>query len=388
MEVTPKNDINGHISQEILSQLVQKESFVLKSLDLENHLKKCQRCNEIVNIKNYLQQIAGRTKPTENKSHPQRSDLHEKISRIYDSSLTKQEAADFLHHISSCSQCFEYVGFVLEDSLTPVPEEIEKQIDSLTNVSLADMVLSEVPPQESLFKKILSNIKKSVEKIKEAILPPYSQPQPGSVWAIRTGMPITLVAAIALAIFLLPTEPSAFVYDDDPPFPYSRSGFRGTSVPIGQDPNYIKFHNSFSSAAIVYMELDYENYIRRMANLEPIALDLKTKPLKKEQLDEIRDFYFYYGVAHFALSRSEIHDPRNEQHKAEHSENAILNLKEAQSVAAANGLAQLDRDTYFLGLAYGFGGQRENAVSQLQQIERGNHRFEEAVKLIEEWSEE
>ncbi|MCH7774443.1 MAG: hypothetical protein IH784_08575, partial [Bacteroidetes bacterium] len=87
MEVAPKNDINGHISQEILSQLIQKESFFLKSLVLKTHLKKCQRCNEIINIKNYLQQIAGRTKPTENKSHPEVSDLHDSIARIYDSSL-------------------------------------------------------------------------------------------------------------------------------------------------------------------------------------------------------------------------------------------------------------------------------------------------------------
>jgi len=57
MEVAPKNDINGHISQGILSQLVQKGSLVLKSLNLENHLKKCQRCDEIVNIKNWFVEI-------------------------------------------------------------------------------------------------------------------------------------------------------------------------------------------------------------------------------------------------------------------------------------------------------------------------------------------
>lgn len=175
MEVAPKNDNNGHISQEILSHLVQKGSLVLKSLNLEIHLKKCQRCDEIVNIKNYLQQIAGRTKPIKNKSHPEISALRDNISRIYDSSLTKQEAADFLHHISSCSQCFEYVSFVLQDSLTPVPEEIEEQIAELTDISLAEMVLNEVPPQESLFKKILSNIKKSLEKIRDI---PVPQPRP------------------------------------------------------------------------------------------------------------------------------------------------------------------------------------------------------------------
>ena len=106
MEVAPKNDINRHISQEILSQLIQNESFFLKSLVFKNHLKKCQRCSEIVNIKNHLQQIAGRTNPAENKSHPEISDLHDSISRIYDSSLSRQDAANFLHHISSCSQCF------------------------------------------------------------------------------------------------------------------------------------------------------------------------------------------------------------------------------------------------------------------------------------------
>ncbi len=178
MEVAPKNDISGHISQEVFGQIIQKESVLLNSSEIKKHIKECQRCNEIVNIKNYLQEIASGTNPDENKSYLEDSDLDDIISRIYDSSLPKQEAADFLSHLSSCSECFEYVGFVLEDSLTPVPEEIEEQIAELTNISLAEMVLNEIPPQESIFQKVLSKIKKSAEKIKEGGFLPVPEPQP------------------------------------------------------------------------------------------------------------------------------------------------------------------------------------------------------------------
>ena len=206
MEVAPKNDINRHISQEILRQLIQKKSFLLKSLVLKNHLRKCQRCSEIVNIKNYLQQIAGRTKPVESESHPDTSDLDDSMARIYDSSLSKQEAADFLHHISSCSQCFEYVSFVLEDSLTPVPEAIEQQIAALTDISLAAIVLKEIPPQESIFQKILSKMKKRFDQIKEGGIVPIPEPRPvpGSIkgpWARK--LEKILVPQLVYALELL-----------------------------------------------------------------------------------------------------------------------------------------------------------------------------------------
>ncbi len=385
MDVAPKNDINRHISQEILSQLIQKESFFSKSLVLKTHLKKCQRCSEIINIKNYLQQIAGRTKPVESESHPDTSDLDDSIARIYDSSLSKQEAADFLYHISSCNQCFEYVSFVLEDSLMPIPEEIEQQIAALTDISLAEMVLKEIPPQESIFQKILSKIKKSADKIKEGGFVPVPEPQPGPSLAMRIAVPVSLVAAIAFAIFLIPTEPPAYTYEHEVPHFYTRSTLRGGSETTYENTQYQTLREQFIHGIIAYLSHDYNNAIHILKTAESSVDELVQKTNDEKIFSEIRDYYFYLGVSHFALSRSQKLDLAADI-RADNRSEAIKYLLKAVRLAQSQSSDKRDREIYFLGLAYGFEGQYGNAIEQLQMIKAESQFYDNSVDLIEKWS--
>jgi len=354
----------------------------------EDHLKTCEQCNELVNILKHARDISHNLKPDDEWVHPSTLQLSETITKIYENSISGQEAANFINHVESCSLCFNYVAMTVEEALTPVPENVLQEIKVYNDISLAEMVLKKIPPEQTIFQKILKKIKKSFEKIIDEIgvliIPKPDQPRSVFSPAIRIAVPVSLVAAIAFTIFFLPTAPSAYVYDNDPPFPY-RSGFRSASSSIDEDRDYTKFHNDFPSAAMVYMDSDYENYIRRMANLESIAFDLKTKPLKKDKLDEIRDFYFYLGVSHFALSRSETRDLAPEQ-RVEHNRKAVQFLREAQSISKANILKMKDRDVYFLGLSYGFGSKPDSAILHFMTLDSTSSYYQEGLKLTEEWS--
>ena len=124
-----------------------------------------------------------------------------------------------------------------------------------------------------------------------------------------------------------------------------------------------------------------KGFLEWLQKEKPDILCLQETKAEKEQLDEVRDFYFYYGIAYFALSRSETRDLSTEQ-KAEHSEKAILNLQESISIASASTLEMRDRDRYFLGLAYWFDLKQEKAISEFHKINPESIFYKKSLGLI------
>ena len=51
-----------------------------------------------------------------------------------------------------------------------------------------------------------------------------------------------------------------------------------------------------------------------------------------------------------------------------------------------NDLDDANRENYFLGLAYGFGGQNEQAIEYLRMVQPKSAHYENSTKLIESWS--
>jgi hypothetical protein len=47
-----------------------------------------------------------------------------------------------------------------------------------------------------------------------------------------------------------------------------------------------------------------------------------------------------------------------------------------------------DRETYFLGLAYGFGGRYNAAIGRLQKISQKSDFYSESLQLIQRWSKQ
>ena len=166
MENIAKDSNDNHITQKALNHLLKNDSFNLLPSKIKKHLNQCDSCREFMDILEEAKQIAAGTKPDASIYHPSRLDLSETIVRIYDQSIRPREAANFLNHLQTCSQCFEYVGSVFEESLSLLPENIEEELAGYSKISIAEKVLESVPQKHSRKTAELLNIwGKSKQKI-------------------------------------------------------------------------------------------------------------------------------------------------------------------------------------------------------------------------------
>jgi tetratricopeptide (TPR) repeat protein len=172
MDITSKNLQTTHVSHSVLKSIIEKDLELLKSPEISHHLEYCNRCREIVEIITDAQKSAGETKPDTELGHPSRLYLDETITKVYEQSLTPKEAANFLSHLHTCAQCLDYVELTLEDSLKPLPENIEQELALYSKISLAKQALGLIsyPPEPTLrLKNILQKINNAVGGLLESV---------------------------------------------------------------------------------------------------------------------------------------------------------------------------------------------------------------------------
>ena len=364
-----------HITQDSIKAAIEKPSQ-LKSLKDDGHVKQCPRCTELVSLIEEAKNLTGKTSPNIRTSHPSRLEMQESLSKIYEGALTPQQAADFLGHLARCQLCFEYVGLTLQTSLSPVPEELEQEAAQL-EISLADAVMQALPP--------LTQTKPKTRRQKGWVwIPEFIKIE--NIRAPQIAFALVFVTVIAGSILwqIWQNQNSylnTFVYDKNVPYEYNTSGFRGSIDLTKDDPQFQTFINQFKLGIADYLVRDYEGTIANLENLEPIVLAWQ----EKWGAEPIRDYYFYLGVSHFAVSRSQTRD-LDKATRTEHNEKAIGYLAKARTLALNHNLQLLDRDSYFLGMAYGFGGQREMAIEEFKRIAVESLYFEDSQKLIKQWS--
>jgi len=173
-------------------------------------------------------------------------------------------------------------------------------------------------------------------------------------------------------------------YDARVPVP-PPSGLRGPSDYSQVDSVFYSLASHFQLAMSDYMRRDYPTTIMTLENLAPLAQTLQASSDNTKFLSPLREYYFYLGVSHFALSRSqEVKFARGE--KERHQEKAIQFLARADSLVQAQRMSANDRETFFLGLAYGFAERRAEAVAQLNKIAANSIYYKAIAKLIGEWS--
>ena len=129
---------NHHISWDEIFPRVSKHTAN------EDHLKTCEQCSELVNILKLAREISHSLKPDNEWLHPSTLQLSETITKIYENSISGQEAANFINHVESCSLCFNFVAMTVEESLIPVPDEVLEDIKVYSDISLAEKALQSV----------------------------------------------------------------------------------------------------------------------------------------------------------------------------------------------------------------------------------------------------
>ena len=308
--------------------------------------------------------------------------LEELLLQIISGNTKPEDEQQFLDGLM-CSPLFYQralmqLAGVREPALDDVPEMAGVEIKS--DDQILSQFIEEAKTEPAVAKVASRNIgeKSWVENLFASL-----RRIPGYAYAIM---------AAALAITVLLRTPifdrdiaSAYVYDDEVPFEYTESSLRSGQVVTAEIPEIPLFVNQFKLGMADYMIKNYENAIGAFENLQSAAQTLRSKSTYPKVLQYIHDYFFYLGVSHLAVSRSQSRHLSGAE-RTKHYQQAIASLSQAQSLASENNLNLLDRDTYFLGVAYGFGGKPDAAITALEKINIESSFYNNSNNLIQQWS--
>ena len=183
-----------------------------------------------------------------------------------------------------------------------------------------------------------------------------------------------------------------YVFDQQVPHAYI-SGLRGAPQSPEENPIYYSFISNFRLGMSDYVGHNYRQAIQTFKKIEPVAQRLMQELRIDRQTDEkllreLRDYYFYLGLSHLAVARTRIKPP-DAAEKTQHLQAATQYLARADSLARLHpAVEENDRETYFLGLAYGFGGKLDSARVRLNRINSNSPFYQKSVPLLKAWAKD
>ncbi|HDP98528.1 MAG TPA: hypothetical protein ENN22_05005 [bacterium] len=265
-------------------------------------------------------------------------------------------------HIFNCDQCFQ-------DLL--IHEETYHLIKTEGTELFADYLRSPRAKQKGFRLSDLLNL----------------QP-PKISWQPALGFAAVFLIAVFIgvySIFFSHSEGSMLLnYDQRVPHEYSEITLRGGSEQVDQSPVFHSFVNGFRLGISDYNVFEYQSAVRIFEKLQPLA-DQFEQTDNSQYLPWIRDFYFYQGLAHLALSLSSEFE-LDQMSKNIHRISAIGCLEKAKSIADAHQMSQPERELFYLAQAVGSSGQIERAVEILNGIQPQSDFYSESQLLIRLWT--
>lgn len=325
----------------------------------------------------------------------------EQLYRYLEKLLSRAESQTVQEHLDSCSACFDDMVALARNIHTPASEAEKVELARLPKLSPQQQVDKILDYVEAEGSSTSAHEMDEFEKVHEegTVLPPQSnfwkklwrpfeswKPLPRYAFALSLVVIGMLATLFTYQIVINNNSGDYYVYDDRLPYEYDTSSLRASSNVFENDSLFQTFVRQFKLGMADYMLRDYHNAVSVLKNLEPTASALKARPDNEKLLPWIRDYYFYLGVSHFALSRSRAGNLSPEV-KQQHATESIHWLTLADSLVTVRHLEGSDREAYFLGLVYGFSGRRDAGVIQLMKIESSSRFYQESTGLIHKWSE-
>jgi hypothetical protein len=177
-----------------------------------------------------------------------------------------------------------------------------------------------------------------------------------------------------------------FNFDNKLPHDYAQSSLRGDSE-NKYNVLFNIFNNQYLAGISDYINHNYSSAITSWNKVESIASDLENTTTDRKLLLAVRNYYFYLGVSHLAISVSQKN--RISAHvRRTHNDVAIHYLSKADSLSNQNQFINNDRETYYIGMALGIGGKKEKALEKLTELTTKSIFHEEANELIKKWASE
>lgn len=158
--------------------------------------------------------------------------------------------------------------------------------------------------------------------------------------AIAVGVPLLLIAAFTF--FQIGLEKKGET--GGAPYPVA-SNLRGAEVLEPEDEQFNSFSLAYSNAMTDYVLEDYSAALKTFKSLEPQSKFLGTKFENKKYAALLRDYYFFTGVSHYALSQRKSFFSTDDER---HAVFAVQWLTRADSLAQARHLPNRERETSFL----------------------------------------
>ncbi len=191
-----------------------------------------------------------------------------------------------------------------------------------------------------------------------------------------------VVAIVSLSIWRLSNRAehhfTYYLFPDRVPYEYDGLAWRGASD-SSDDPRLQAMKRQFKFAISDYTARRYQEAISQFQELRSEIASLQTPTADSTTLAFIRDYYFYFGLAHFGYSN----DPGlNQPVKTHQLGLAIHLLSQAERIANHIDPQGTEREDYFLGLAFKFSARTDSALFHLRAIPPESVFYQDSVALI------
>lgn len=357
----------------------------------------------------------GRTtsRHTQEENFPQSfPELEDLLLRLYADEAGPEEAGQMLEGLVASPLFYQRVLIKLE---TLAPQSTWQEAAELGNDAIKsddevlEIVRQATPAYEPIPQRRPTRARLWLENFGEDVQRLTARPSLGvTAWNALTTLLAGLVQGVAYALDFVVNKPGYALaapllvilalnlnrlsttrpYDSDKNLLYSVPGaWRGPETPANMEVEnaFYRFKARVKSALGYYLEHEYPRTVAALESLRPQADSLSTAAMTAAQAEALRDYYFYTGVSYLSWSRSRRFEPSAEEQKrlAAH---ALYWLARAEELAQGSAPAQNDRETFFLGLAYGFADRKTEAVARLQKIPETSSFYDQSVERINAWS--
>ncbi len=249
--------------------------------------------------------------------------------------------------------------------------------------------------------ELLAVIKSASAKPKRkkvALLTKYFSPAIKEFWAKmrgrRVGFPVAprwvtriaiIIVAIAVVCFwrLSNRQEHRFTYylfADRVPYEYDGYGWRG-AIDFAEDARMNSIQSQFKLAISDYMLRDYHKAISQFEMLQSAITNVRSQTRDRSTLAFVRDYYFYFGLSHFANANNPRFD--NSEKKSQ-LDQAIQRISQADQIGKLINAVGTDREIYFLGLVFTFASRSDSALTHLRTIKPESIFYQDSIALIKQ----
>jgi hypothetical protein len=159
---------------------------------------------------------------------------------------------------------------------------------------------------------------------------------------------------------------------------YDKSGLRDIDVRIN-NPNEIAFVQNYKMSMTDFINGKYDKANIGFKKGQPAAINMLQNQL---MIDIVRDYYFYWGISMLVSTKAKLPiKPENRDILCE----ALRLMNTAISLAKKNNLADIDRETYYIGLTLGLVGRKVEACEYLIKISSKSKYHNNSLALISLW---